>query len=370
MQRILISVTNDLVTDQRVAKICAVLTEMSYEILLIGRKLPSSLPISRSYKTVRMQLLFNKGFLFYAEYNLRLFFKLLFTRKDILLANDLDTLLPNFLVSKILNKKLVYDSHELFTEIPELTSRPKVKAVWKYIEKKIFPKLKNVYTVNRTIAEIYKNKYNVDVKVIRNIAAEYKRKNLKQGLSNNIKGDKKMLILQGSGINIDRGAEEAVEMMQHLDNTILYIIGSGDVFEELKKLVVQLKLIDKVFIKDKMSYDELMTYTQVADFGLSLDKGTNLNYEYALPNKVFDYIQTETPIIASNRKVVANLVKENDIGFVLKSEVPKIMAKEISATINNQDLIEKYELNLKKASKRYTWEKESIKLKNIFNNLN
>ena len=115
MKRILISVTNDLATDQRVHKVCETLQEFGFEILLIGRKLPNSLPVNRNYKTTRMNLIFNKGFLFYTEYNLRLFLKLLFTKKDILLANDLDTLLPNFLISRIQNTKLVYDSHELFT---------------------------------------------------------------------------------------------------------------------------------------------------------------------------------------------------------------------------------------------------------------
>ena len=52
-----------------------------------------------------MNLLFKKGFLFYAEYNIRLFLKLLFIKKEVLLANDLDTLSANYFVSKIQNKK-------------------------------------------------------------------------------------------------------------------------------------------------------------------------------------------------------------------------------------------------------------------------
>ncbi|MCK5639071.1 MAG: glycosyl transferase group 1, partial [Flavobacteriaceae bacterium] len=144
MQRIIISVTNDLATDQRVKKASNTIQDMGFEVLLIGRKLPNSLPVSRNYKTIRMKLLFKKGFLFYTEYNLRLFFKLLSLKKDVLLANDLDTLLPNFLISKIYSKKLVYDSHELFTEVPELVSRPKIRNVWLKIEEFIFPKLKNV----------------------------------------------------------------------------------------------------------------------------------------------------------------------------------------------------------------------------------
>ena len=368
MKRIIVSVTNDLVTDQRVHKVCMSLMAMDFEIVLIGRKLPTSLAIDRDYRTIRMKLLFNKGFLFYAEYSVRLFLKLFFLRKDILLSNDLDTLLPNYVISKLFNKELVYDSHELFTEIPELEGRPGVKGVWQRIEQYIFPKLKRIYTVNDSIASFYNQKYKIEVQVIRNMAPELIDKTLDEKLAKKIKGDQKMIILQGSGLNIDRGAEEAIAMMQYVDNSILYIIGGGDVFEKLKELLITLKLMDKVFIKNKMPYDELIEYTKIADLGLSLDKGMNLNYEYSLPNKVFDYIQAETPLLVSNRKEIAKLVRENHIGKVVDTHDPKELANIVSGTFSDKQQLLTWKNNLKKASKKYTWENESKKLKTIFNN--
>lgn len=369
MKHVVISVTNDLVTDQRVEKVCKVLQSLHFEITLIGRKLPGSLPVSRNYKTIRMTLLFKKGFLFYAEYNIRLFFKLFFLKKDILLANDLDTLSANFLISKLFNTKLVYDSHELFTEVPELISRPKVQKIWLVIEKFIFPKLKNVYTVNSEIAKIYCDKYNVPVKVIRNIAPKLTHKKIDKALSEKIKETNKMLILQGSGINIDRGAEEAVMMMKHLENTILFIIGGGDIFEKIKKLVEKFNLKNKVFIKDKVSYNKLMEYTKIADLGLSLDKGTNLNYELSLPNKVFDYIQAQIPLLVSNRKIIADLVTKNNIGLVTQTHDPKELAKTVKTMLSNEDKLAAWKENLSKIAEIYTWEAESKKLIDIFNNL-
>lgn len=369
LQRIVVSVTNDLVTDQRIHKVCTTLSAMNFDILLIGRELRQSKDISRKYKTVRMNLLFNKGFLFYAEYNFRLFFKLIFIKKDILLSNDLDTLLPNFLISKLFKKNLVYDSHELFTEIPELLDRPKVKKVWLSIEKYIFPKLKDVYTVNKSIASIYKSKYKVDVKTIRNIAPELHNKSKDFELLKRVKGNKKMLILQGSGINIDRGAEEVVRMMDYLDGVILYIIGSGDIFSKLKELVHKLGLNEKVVIKNRMKYEELMEYTKIADLGLSLDKGTNLNYEYSLPNKVFDYIQAEIPLLVSNRKEIASLVLDNNIGLVTHNLDPEKMAQDVKNIFSDHERIKIWKENLVKAKIKYNWEKESLKLKTIFNNL-
>ena len=137
----------------------------------------------------------------------------LFQKVDVLVANDLDTLLPNYLNSKLKGAHLVYDSHELFCEVPELQSNPTKKKIWKRLERWISPKLKNVFTVNDSIAKIYSDEYKVDVKVVRNIPLLSNRvsfkKISKQELG--IPSDKKIIVLQGAGINVDRGAEEAVE---------------------------------------------------------------------------------------------------------------------------------------------------------------
>ena len=369
MTQILVSVTNDLTTDQRVHKICTSLEEEGYKITLIGRKLKSSTPLNRSYKTKRMRLFFNKGFLFYAEYNLRLFFKLLFLKKDILIANDLDTLLPNYIIHKLFGCKLVYDSHELFTEVPELIHRPKVQKIWLSIESYIFPRLKNVYTVNDIIAKIYHEKYKVPVNVIRNIAPALQNKNIDTALAEKIKGSKKMLVLQGAGINIDRGSEEAVEMMQYLENTVLYIIGSGDVFPLLEEKIIELQLQNKVFLLGRRPYNELMEYTKIADLGLSLDKNTNLNYEYSLPNKIFDYIQAKTPLLVSNRKIIQQIIEENNIGKVAKTHNAKELAEIVSEIFNNTAQYKLWKENLIIASEKFTWENESKKLKKIYHSL-
>ncbi len=365
-KRVILSVTNDLVSDQRVHKISTSLIEMGFDVSLVGRMRPWSDKLNREYSTRRMKLFFSTKVWFYAEYNLRLFFYLLFRNFDVYVANDLDTLLPNYLVSKIKGKSLVYDSHEYFTEVPELLSRPRIRNVWLRIEKYIFPKLKTVYTVNDSIANIYNKKYGVDVKVIRNVAPSLKNKTIDLAFADKIKGDKRMLIMQGAGINIDRGAEELVQAMQFIENTVLYIIGSGDVFSQLHTLVDQKNLKNKVFLLDKMPYQQLMEYTKIADLGLSLDKGTNPNYENALPNKVFDYIQAEIPLLVSNRKVVSGLVQENKIGFVVDEITPQKLSDIITRILKDEKQLGLLKEQLKIASQKYSWEHEAVNLQNIY----
>jgi len=156
----IVTVSNDLATDNRVSKTCNVLIESGYTVLLVGRNRKNSLPLKpQNYGCKRLNLLFDKGALFYAELNIRLFFFLLFSKVDLIFANDLDTLPSAFLSHKFKRRsKIVYDSHELFTEAPELEGRF-VKKIWERIEKMIFPKLNHIITVNDSIAEIFEEKY-------------------------------------------------------------------------------------------------------------------------------------------------------------------------------------------------------------------
>ena len=366
-KRIIVSVTNDLYTDQRVHKVCQFLHENNYNVLLVGRKRRSSLKLNpRDYKTKRMRLLFEKGALFYAFFNLRLFFFLLFRKSDVLLSNDLDTLLANYLISKIKRNRLIYDTHELFTEVPELTSRPKVRKIWLGIEKWIFPKLKTVYTVNQSIADIYTKRYNVPVKVVRNISPKWVVTGIKTKLELQLPEDKHIIILQGAGINIDRGAEEAVEAMKHVEHAVLVFVGDGDVIPQLKTKVISENLNEKVMFFGKKPYDELMQYTYHADIGLTLDKNTNPNYKYSLPNKVFDYIHTNTAIIASDILEVSNIVQKHKVGLIINNVSAMSISKAITTLIKDQQKLITFKENCSKASEIENWGKEKAVLTSIF----
>ena len=212
---------------------------------------------------IRMKLPFENGPLFYASYNIGLFFHLLFRKVDLFFSNDLDTLLPNFFASKLRGKQLIYDSHEFFTEVPELTSRPRVQGVWKSMEKWILPKLKNALTVNQSIAGLYKEAYGIEMKVLRNIPQLVEPAEQPSKSELGLPLDKKIIILQGSGINMHRGAEESVEAMRYVEDAIFLILGSGDVIPELKQLVKQYNLEHSVIFKGRMPYDKMMAHTRV-----------------------------------------------------------------------------------------------------------
>ncbi len=369
MKRAIVSVINDLSTDQRVHKVCNTLQQLGFEVTLIGRKQRLSLPLSkRNYNTKRMVLVFEKGPLFYAEYQIRLFFYLLFHKVDVLVSNDLDTLLPNYLISKLKSSKLVYDTHELFCEVPELQTNPTKKKIWKSIETWIFPKLKYVFTVNDSIAKSYKEEYNVEVKVVRNVPLLANQTNVvkasKQELE--IPEHKKIIVLQGAGINMDRGAEEAVQAMQYVNDAILLIIGSGDVIPVLKQIVRDQKLETKVKFIGKIPLEILVQFTQLADIGLTLDKDTNINYRYSLPNKLFDYIHAGVPVLASNLVEVKKIIKHYQIGDCIDNYTPQHIASKLNSMLIDEARLQMWKKNTKIAAAQLNWENEEQILKEVY----
>ncbi|MBL7883373.1 MAG: glycosyltransferase [Bacteroidia bacterium] len=369
MKKAIVSVINDLSTDQRVHKVCISLQQMGYDVTLVGRKQRKSLFLqSRTYTTKRMFLLFEKGPLFYLEYQKRLFFYLLFHKADVLVANDLDTLLPNFLISKLKGAKLVYDSHELFCEVPELQTNLIKKKIWKNLERFIFPKLKYVFTVNQSIADIYSQEYKVKVNVLRNIPPLASQSKLqpssKQALG--IPTDKKIIILQGAGINIDRGAEEAVQAMQFVNDAVLMIVGSGDVIDLLHQLVKELKLKDKVFFVGKVPFEKLLQYTHHANLGLTLDKDTNINYKYSLPNKLFDYIHAGVPVLASPLFEIKNIIEKYEVGDCIQSHKPEDIAQKMNEILCNETMLTKWKKNCTIAAEILNWENEEKQLIEVY----
>jgi glycosyltransferase involved in cell wall biosynthesis len=330
MRRAIVCVTNDLSTDNRVHRTCVVLRELGWEVLLVGRELPGSLPLQRPYGTLRMKLWFRKGALFYAEYNLRLFFLLLRQRADLVVANDLDTLLAAHLATRRTKQELVYDSHEFFTEVPELQGRA-VRRVWLAIERWIIPKLKHVITVNDSIAREYRHRYGNPITVVRNIPMHRELGPLPSRGELGLPADRFLLILQGSGINVQRGAEEAVLAMRELPDCLLLLVGGGDAWPVLERMVLEHGLQDRVHLLPRMPYERMMQYTRNADLGLSLDKDTNLNYRYSLPNKLFDYFRAHIPALVTDLPEVAGIVRRFDAGVVVPAPDPARIAAEVRA---------------------------------------
>jgi glycosyltransferase involved in cell wall biosynthesis len=365
-KRVYMTVSSDLATDNRVHRNCTVLEELGYQVFLIGRekKNSPSMP-KRSYSFKRLKLLYEKGAFFYAALNIRLFVFLLYKKVDFVFANDLDTLPAAYLISKLKRKPILYDSHELFTEVPELVCRPKVQKYWLSIEKMLVPRLSEMITVNQSIAAIFKNRYKIPVSVVRNVPQRIQNLTAMDKKELGLDQNEFMLIIQGSGLNVQRGIEEAVLAMEKLPNAVLFLVGDGDVLPALKKLVQDKQLQQKVRFVGRLPYAELMRYTAAADLGLALDKPLSLNYQLALPNKIFDYIQANTPILSSALIEIKQLLNAYDCGKVIDEVTPTQIANAVQSLMADKERMTQLKENCKIAAEIEHWDTDKQVLSEV-----
>jgi glycosyltransferase involved in cell wall biosynthesis len=368
LKKISLSVINDLVTDNRVHKVAVSLQKMGFEPVLIGRLLPESHVVERDYQTYRMKLLFRKGPMFYLEYNLRLFFYLLKSKVDIFVSNDLDTLPANYLASRVKRKPLVYDSHEYFTEVPELIGRPVVRTIWTWLEKLLVPKVDAAYTVCGSIAEVYRDLYKVDFKVVRNLPVCSATEKITHPMtqSHRMSNSSKIILYQGA-LNLGRGVGAAIRSMSYLDGTELWLAGDGDQTSELKELVVEMELESKVKFLGRLPLHQLHEVTRQADLGISLEEDLGLNYRFALPNKLFDYIQAGVPVLVSNLPEMRHIVEHYQIGAIAETHQRKELAELMKTALFDQEKRQVWKQNLLKAAMELCWENEEKVLLEVFN---
>lgn len=360
---VFVAVTNDISTDQRVHKVCEYLINKGYEIEVFGRVLPDTFEVKRRYKIIRKRLWFNHNFLFYAEYNLRLLWFLLFHKYDYIISNDLDTLPASYIGSKIQKNKLIYDSHEFFTETPELQGRKFVQNFWLIIERFFVPKLKYALTVSQPIAEIYKKKYGVNFKLLRNLP-ELER--IVKVEKVKFPTDNKVVLYQGV-LNPGRGIKPMIDALNFLEGVDLVVIGYGKVKDELIAYSKNKNLESRVHFLGRIAYEKLPNYSRIANIGMVLEEPLGKSFEYSLPNKLFDFTHVNIPIIASSLVEVKKIVDRYKIGLMIENYEPKHIASVINRLLTDKNLIQEIKSNQERAKLDLCWENDVKVLDSYFN---
>lgn len=356
--RIVVSVTNNLITDQRVHRVCQSLHNHNNDVILVGRSWPEAPMPLRNYKVRRLNLIFRKKFLFYAEYNIRLFFFLLFNKADVLVANDLDTLPANYCAARIKRCQVFFDSHEYFPETPEVYNRPFVKKIWETAEKMFVKGCHRYYTVSDSLASVYYQKYGLAFQVIRNVPLWYPFPE-----PSNAEGN--LILYQGS-VNVGRGLELMIRAMKLLPHMRLVIAGNGPELMKLKQLAYTCEVDNQVEFTGLLVPEELRELTVKASVGISLEEATGLSYISALPNKVFDYIQAGVPVLVSDLPEMKALVNKYNAGMILEERTPENLAFTLNLMLHDKVKRAEWKKNLAIAAGELCWENEEPKLLGLF----
>ncbi|MBK9255338.1 MAG: glycosyltransferase [Saprospiraceae bacterium] len=362
VKKLVFTVTNDLVQDQRMHRICTTLINEDYDVLLVGRKKSGSGEVlTLPFRQRRLFCFFQKGFLFYAEYNIRLFFFLMGLKFDLVCSIDTDTLAPCRMVSWLNGKKMTYDAHEYFTEVPELEGRMFVKLFWKWVEFLFLRGCNACYTVNKSLASIFTEKYGIPFTAIYNVPEMVSEYNSNENLTS----DHKILFYQGV-LNKGRGLEDIILAMEFLPDFKLQIAGEGDLSEALRNLAMHSGASERIKFLGWLTPTELKTKTTEVWLGLNLLDKKSLSYYYSLANKFFDYMHAGVPSLNMNFPEYVQIIEEYPIGICVEDHKPETLVKVIKELGNNMALYDSLKVNCRVASKKYNWENEAVKLSELY----
>ena len=364
-KRIAVLVSNDLNHDQRVLKTCATLEAEGWSPVLTGREMPGSKPLDVPFEAKRLKLPFHRGVGFYATLQFGMLRAL--SRADIgaVWANDLDTLLPAYLIARAKGLPLVYDSHEYFTEAAGLTGSPLKRQVCLALERWCMKRIPCMITVNELIAEAYASRYGIRVEVVRNMPRLLPMLDVKGREAFEAYGvptDLPIALMQGAYMDRDRGAAEAVAALEAMKGVRLVLVGAGIEWEEARAQVNDPKWNGRLHCIPKLPFDELRVLTASADVGLSLDKGGHGNYEMSLPNKLFDFMHAGLPMVTTARKQVAAVVEEFGLGVVVNDLSPATLADAVREVLSTPR--ESWKMRAMNARELHHWDVDAPKLLN------
>jgi glycosyltransferase involved in cell wall biosynthesis len=346
-------VTNDLLYDQRIQRMDEVLSQMGFQVVQIGRRRKLSGALPKGSGDVRLRCWFNSGPLFYLEFNLRLFLFLLIKAPNVIVANDADTLAACALAAKFRGRQLVYDSHEWFTEVPELKGQPIKRRIWHYLQKIFVPAAQLCVTVGPKLAVRLSNLYEREFSSIRNLPYQ------KEGFSS---GEENILIYQGT-LNVGRGLEEAIEAMGELKDWKLWVVGDGPILSKLQEMTQEMGLSERVVFYGSVAPEVLHDLTRKARIGLNMLHATSKNYYFSLANKFFDYVQAGIPVITMNFPEYRALNDAHRVAVLLDDCRADALVAAVKEVDQNYDKLSK---KCRAMAEVWTWEKESEKVIDLY----
>lgn len=341
-------------------RICTSLANAGYDVLLVGREHSKSQPLpERAFRQHRLKLGPEQGKLMYFLFWIRLFFFLCTKKADAYCAIDLDTILPVYLASILKRTKRVYDAHELFTEMQEVVTRPREKAMWDWIEQFSVPRFPIGYTIGSCYADVFKTQYGVHYEVVRNTT-------ILRPISIPMKPTK--YILYQGAVNIGRCFEFLIPAMQQVDCPLI-ICGAGNFFDDANVLVKKYHLEDKITFKGYVPPDKLKEFTLHATVGITLFEAIGPSNRLSMANRFFDYMHSGVPQLCMDYPEYKKVNEQFEIASLIASPSENTIANALNELLANDSYYHKLQQNCLAAREVYCWQMEEKKLLQVYQRL-
>ena len=276
---------------------------------------------------------------------------------DMLVANDLDTALPVWLVSKMRGIPRMMDAHEYFTELKEVMTRPNIYRIWSALANFLIPRFPTGYTVGFLLAKKFNEVYGVQYTVIRNLPQKRDR-------IDRMESTEPFLLYQGA-VNQGRGFETLIPAMRYIPYRLV-ICGDGNFMDELKSLINQENVGDKIELTGMIPPDELREWALQATVGIALPDREGANQYLALTNKFLNFIEAGLPQITYRYPEYESINEQYPVARLLDETDPKSISKVVNELMSDSEKRDRMKKACLLAREVFCWENEEKKLLSIY----
>ena len=384
MMKVAMILDNPFTNDNRVFKEAKSLANHGYDVTILCKNEPDlTLPVEETADGINIKRLFknNLGTSVLIDYYLQAHFDLynnISESYDIYHCHDPETWPVGYILAKRDQAKLIYDSHEYFPDyickewhndyFKYELSKMLVQARGKYltkadgvivVSKKTANALMEEFDLNEKPTVLYNTRPLLDYSFAKNTLRE----------KYSISEEYKIILYQGI-VRPVRGVDIAIRAMQYVPGSVFVVAGEdqGGYINQLKELAVECGVADRVIFTGFVPSDQLLEFSFCADVTVFFGMPVVKNWEYTIPNKFFDSIIAEKPIIVGDLCSLKDFVEKYRIGEVV--DIHNIDVKKIATIINklihNPELCNLYAANAQKIKNQFSWEKQEEKLLELY----
>ncbi len=377
--KICMHVTDGAYDDYRVMREATALVEAGYDVTIVDIMAEVERPLDEDISDVHMKHVmmpelfiptrFKPWFLVKsADMILRGAMRLMRTSTDIYHAHDVKGLPACYIAASLRHKPLVFDSHEIPLDDPNITRWRGLSALAGRVLTRMLPRCAGVITASPLYAREIINEFHYpEVTTLLNLPT-YREVPPSNRLREHLGlGPEVRIALYQGNIQANRSLDQLVNAAPFLDPNIV-IVMMGNATEatriQLEKLIEEKGVADRVKIIPAVPYNELLSWTTSADLGLTIFKpGYTRSIRYCLPNKLFEYLMAGLPVLSSQLDAIAEVLKTYGVGHILPSLEPSEIGASINAMLADADALAAMRHNaLEAAREEFHWEKEKKKL--------
>ena len=297
---------------------------------------------------------------------------------DVLSCHDLFALHMAYLATwwKRKRPKLIYDSHEF--ELGRIGSRTNLQNVYvKHLERFLIRRCAFSIMVNDSIADEVQKIHKLKQRpiVVRSTPEKWtvdpeETKKKRQELLDRFTDSRVEHIMMFHGnLGNGNGLEMTVPTLQKFKDIGIVLMGaqgSKELVRKIQKKSKEAGVEGRLLIIPPVDITELWKYSGAADVEMMVIEPVSKSYYYSLPNKLFESIQSETPVIASDLPEMKRIVEGYRIGLLCSPGDIRAFCDCVDRMLTDRELYSACKQNILKAKEDLCWEKEKQVLKDAF----